>query len=377
MYSGIYIHLPICKSRCIYCDFYSQTDPDLEGRIIESLLSEIELTARKYSSFSAQTIYLGGGTPSCFADENIEKLLHAAISNFASPAENLKEITIEMNPDAVDLDKLNNYKDFGINRISLGLQSFDDKVLQFLMRRHNAEQSLNSIELIKESGFTNFSIDLIFAIPNQTIPQFKESLETAINLKPPHISLYCLTYEQGTELNKMLNSGAVAALSDDTQTEMFREAIVMLKNAGYRQYELSNFALPGHECRHNLIYWKMGDYLGFGPSAHSLYQKARWGNYPDLKKYADSLKSEELPRFSKEQLSSERQAEEYLMLSLRLDEGADLRRYQKISGIDLIRSKKPIIKGLLQRGPAEINNDRLRLTLDGIMVADEIIAQLI
>ncbi|MBD3218059.1 MAG: radical SAM family heme chaperone HemW [candidate division Zixibacteria bacterium] len=377
MYSGIYIHLPICKSRCIYCDFYSQTNPDLEGRIVESLLREIELTARKYSDFRAHTLYLGGGTPSFFADENIGKLLRAIISSFTSPADDLKEITIEMNPDDVDLDKLNNYKDFGINRISLGVQSFDDKVLQFLKRRHNANQSLNSIELIKESGFTNFSIDLIFAIPNQTITQLRESLESAIELKPSHISLYCLTYEPLTELHNMLNSGVIAALSDDTQAEMFREAIVMIKNAGYRQYELSNFARPGYECRHNLVYWKMGDYLGFGPSAHSLYKRTRWANYPDLKKYADYLNTERLPRNSEERLSPERKAEEYMMLSLRLDEGIELDEYRKISGVDLMNMKKPIVNGLIKSGLAEISGKRLRLTLDGAMVADEIIAQLI
>jgi oxygen-independent coproporphyrinogen-3 oxidase len=377
MYSGIYIHLPICKSRCIYCDFYSQTNPDLEGRIVAGILIEIELTARNYRDFRARTLYLGGGTPSCFADENIGKLLRAVTSSFTSPVEILKEITIETNPDDVDLNKLNNYKEFGINRISLGVQSFDDKVLEFLKRRHNAEQSLSSIKLIKKSGFTNFSIDLIFAIPGQTIPQFKESLEIAIELKPPHISLYCLTYEPGTELHRMLDSGVISPLNDDTQAAMFREAIVMLKNSGYRQYELSNFALPGYECRHNLIYWKMGDYLGLGPSAHSLHQGTRWANYSDLKKYADYLKTEKLPRCWEERLSSERQAEEYLMLTLRLDEGIDLDEYQKISGVDLMNRKKSVIDGLLENRLAEISGKRLRLTINGILVVDEIIAQLI
>jgi oxygen-independent coproporphyrinogen-3 oxidase len=377
MQAGAYIHLPICKSRCIYCDFFSQTDAGLENEIVNSILQEIDLAALKYPDFRVQTVYLGGGTPSCFSDSHIEKMVQAIISNFTSGKDDLIEITIEMNPDDVESQKLNNYKQIGINRISLGIQSFDDSTLRFLSRRHDSKQNLNAINLLRKAGFSNFSIDLIFAVPGQSDSEFFQSLKTAIQLEPAHISLYCLSFETGTELSKMLNSGIINALSEENQAVMFREAISRLKAAGFRQYELSNFALPGFECQHNLIYWKMQDYLGFGPSAHSFYHGCGWGNYPDLNKYFECIKSSNLPHPPEEKLSAQRLAQEYLMLSLRLNEGADLKEYHKISGQRLMDEKKGIIEDLLENGLAEIDSGRMHLTNDGLLVADEILVKLI
>jgi len=373
----VYIHLPICKSRCIYCDFFSQTDSGLENDIVDCILEEIKMAARKYRDFRAQTLYLGGGTPSCFSDSNIEKLIRAINSYFTSGRDGLKEITLEMNPDDTKIHKLVNYREIGINRISLGVQSFDDRVLAFLKRRHNSEQNLSAINLLRQAGFSNFSLDLIFAVPGQTNSEFSKTLEMAIKLQPPHLSLYCLSYEPETKLSEMLNSGVINAVNDESQARMFRESIIMLKTAGYRQYELSNFALPGYKCGHNQVYWKMQDYLGFGPSAHSFYHGARWGNYSDLDKYFGCVKSPDFPHPPEEKLSAQRLAEEYLMLSLRLDEGIDLDEYHKFSGLSLMAEKKEIIEGLLENRLAEMDGGRLRLTMDGIMVADEIVAQLI
>ena len=377
MQAGVYIHLPMCKSRCIYCDFFSQTDAGLENKIVNSILKEIDLARSIYPDFRAQTMYLGGGTPSCFSDSNIEKMVQAIISNLTSGKDDLIEITIEMNPDDVEFQKLNNYKQIGINRISLGIQSFDDSTLRLLSRRHDSKQNLNAINLLRKAGFSNFSIDLIFAVPGQSDSEFFQSLETAIELEPAHISLYCLSFEPGTELSKMLNSGIINALSEENQAMIFRIAISRLKAAGFRQYELSNFALPGHECQHNLIYWKTQDYLGFGPSAHSFYHGCRWGNYPDLNRYFECIKSSNLPHPPEEKLSAQRRAQEYLMLSLRLDDGADLNKYHKISGRRLMDEKKGIIKDLLESRLAEIDSGRMYLTNDGLLVADEVLVKLL
>ncbi|NIP41461.1 MAG: radical SAM family heme chaperone HemW [candidate division Zixibacteria bacterium] len=377
MQAGVYIHLPICKSRCIYCDFFSQTNAGLENEIVDLILREIDLAALKYPDFNAQTQYLGGGTPSCFSDSNIKKLLQAIRSNFTSSGDDLKEITVEMNPDDVDLDKLNSYREMGINRISLGVQSFDDRALRFLSRRHNSKQNLSAINLLQKAGFTNYSIDLIFAVPGQADSEFFQSLETAIELEPAHISLYCLSSEPGTELSRMLDSGIICALSEENQAVMFREAIIRLKSAGFRQYELSNFALPGHECQHNLIYWNMQEYLGFGPSAHSFYHGSRWGNYPDLNKYFEIVKSSNLPHPPEEKLSAQRWAEELLMLSLRLDEGLNLNEYHRITGHSLLDGKKEIIEDLVKNGLAEIKSGSMCLTIEGLLVADEILVKLL
>jgi len=373
---GIYCHLPICKSRCIYCDFYSQTDMNIENSLINGILTEIDQADIEYQTANAETIYLGGGTPSCFKAINIKKLLESIKKRFVAGRQDNIEITIEINPDDISTQKLIEYKKAGINRISLGTQSFNEHELKFLGRRHTALQNHQAIKNIRKAGFENFSVDLIFALPQQTVEDFNFSLDQALTHHPAHISIYCLTYENGTPLYNMMKSGEVSMLDDNIQADFFKTVMRRLLREGYIQYELSNFAISGYECRHNMNYWKMGNYLGFGPSAHSHINNRRWANLPDINKYLQSIKNGHLSRQFQETISPQQRAGEFLMLSLRLKEGVDLEKHQKLAGQDLLRIKQEIISGLLKNKLAEIRGTYLRLTENGKIVADEITAQL-
>lgn len=376
MNPGIYLHMPICKSRCIYCDFYSQTDVSVENSLVNALVSEMGLIQKRHPDFKAVTIYLGGGTPSCFKIESLNLIINQCRKLFNAAGE-IIEITIEANPDDIDDNLARGFHEIGINRVSLGTQSFIDSELDFLGRRHNSSRNDKAINSLRKAGFNNFSLDLIFALPGQSRENFKKSIEAVIDAAPAHISLYCLTYESGTRLYTLLNSGKISTLDDREQAYMIRMAIDKLRQAGYLQYEISNFARPGFECLHNMNYWTMGDYLGFGPSAHSHINFRRWANHADIQKYTESLDSAKLPRSFEEILSRERITEEYLMLSLRLREGIDLDRYKKLAGRDLLTYKENMIRALLKKGLIELHGKFLRLTLDGILVADEITANLI
>jgi oxygen-independent coproporphyrinogen-3 oxidase len=375
---GIYIHLPICMTRCNYCDFYSQTDMSVEDSLAAGIHKELKLVADKSGETAVETIYIGGGTPSCLKTESLTKLLRAVDDHFGRiRGDSLSEITIEANPDDVTAEKLTQYKQMGINRISLGAQSFLNRELQFLNRRHTAAQNRQAIESIMAAGFDNFSLDLIFGLPGQTSRDFMDSLEQALQFGPKHISLYCLTYEKGTELYRMMTCGEIEPLGDEMQVRIFGDAIEALSEAGYIGYEISNFAWPGYECRHNLNYWKMGDYLGFGPSAHSSMNNRRWSNYADLEKYLLCAQKNTLPIEFEEEINPDLRKDEFIMLSLRLKEGIDLEKYKKISGKDLRETRAQKIEGLIESGLAEIHGKFLRLTLKGIFVADEISAALI
>lgn len=363
-------------SRCNYCDFYSQTDLSIEDNLAAGIQKELKMVAEKTGNPSARTVYIGGGTPSCLKTGSLEEILRTLRICFGQ-ANDIGEITIEANPDDISREKLARYSEMGINRISLGAQSFLNRELRILNRRHTAFQNRQAIERITTAGFENYSLDLIFALPGQTPYDFMDSLRQTLQLGPKHISLYCLTYERGTELYRMMKCGEVKPLEDDIQVNIFKTAIETLSAAGYSRYELSNFALPGYECRHNLNYWKMGDYLGFGPSAHSSLNSRRWSNYADLEKYLFLTRKDNLPIEFEEEIDSNRRNEEFIMLSLRLKEGIDLERYKKISGDDLLQSRAQKIEGLIKGGMAEIHGKFLRLTLKGIFVADEISAALI
>jgi len=365
-------------SRCNYCDFYSQTDMSVENSLAAGIQKELGLVANKFGIMPVETVYFGGGTPSCLKTESLKKMLQSIGNHFRQVSNGkIGEISIEANPDDVTTEKLTQYGKMGINRISLGTQSFLNRELQFLNRRHTAAQNRQAIKRITAAGFENYSLDLIFALPGQTSRDFMDSLEQALQFGPKHISLYCLTYEKGTELYRMMTCGETEPLGDDMQVGIFGDAIETLSGAGYRHYELSNFALPGYECRHNLNYWKMGDYFGFGPSAHSSLNNRRWSNYADLEKYLFFTQKDVLPIEFEEGINPDRREDEFIMLSLRLKEGIDLEKFRKISGKDLRKTRAQKIEGLLAGGLVEIHGKYLRLTLKGVFVADEISAALI
>lgn len=342
---------------------------------MDSILKEIDLLKEEQSPSAAETLYIGGGTPSLLKTDNIGRLVNKAQKTF-SDNPGFSEITIEVNPDDVSYDKLRAYDDCGINRISLGTQSFHDHELEFLGRRHNSIHNQAAVATLRDAGFSNFSLDLIFALPAQTLEDFQHSLHRAIELDPAHISLYCLTYEHGTPLYERLSKNQIKPLDDDLQADMFGEAMDYLDGAGFIQYEISNFAKPGAQCSHNLNYWKAGEYIGLGPSAHSHQSGIRRANHARLEKYFKDLEDGKLPVSMKEKLNPGRLAEEYLMLSLRLKEGVDLNHYQRLNGEDLRKKKSYIIDGLKDSGLAELKGNHLRLTDRGKFLADEIISRL-
>ncbi|MCD6163240.1 MAG: radical SAM family heme chaperone HemW [candidate division Zixibacteria bacterium] len=370
MAAGIYVHIPFCLSRCNYCDFYSITADDfIINEFYEALLTQIELVSqRKWGKRIYNTIYLGGGTPPLIGDEKIGEIIWHLRKCFNFTPNT--EITIEANPESVSPDLLKNLHDFGINRITLGVQSFNDNLLKTLGRPHNSETADKAIDMIYNAGFENIGIDLIFGIPGQTIAVWRDTLKKAINKQPPHISAYELTIENETPIERMINSGELTLLDDDLIAEMYQILHEMLTESGYKRYEVTNYAKPGFECRHNLKYWTDRKYLGLGPSAHSYYTKYRTSSYKSVDKYVAALNKGKLPTVFKEELSDEQKSQERLMLGLRLASGIDIMTVRE--AIDKEKMAEFIQQGYLKKS---INT--IALTDRGFMIADEIIVKLL
>lgn len=370
MAAGIYIHIPFCHSRCSYCDFYSITgDEIIINEFHKALLTQIELVSKKkWGKRVYNTIYFGGGTPPLIGDEKIGEILQYIRKIFNITPNT--EITIEANPESVSPDSLKNLYDFGINRISLGVQSFDDNLLKTLGRSHNSETADKAIDMIYNAGFENIGIDLIFGIPGQTIAVWRDTLNRTISKQPPHISAYELTIENETPIERMINNGELIPLDNDTIAGMYKILHETLTENGYIRYEVTNYAKPGFECRHNLKYWTDRKYLGLGPSAHSYYTKYRASSYKSVDKYIASLTKGKLPTAFKEELSDQQKREERLMLGLRLT-----------SGVDLITVKEAIDKDVLadfiKQGYLKKSINAIALTDRGFMIADEIIVKLL
>jgi oxygen-independent coproporphyrinogen III oxidase len=305
--SGIYIHIPFCERKCIYCDFYSVENLNLIDRFTESLLKEIEIFSIEADFFNDSifdTIYFGGGTPSLLEPAQIEKILNKLSQSFKISSN--PEITLETNPGTVDKRRLLEFKNLGVNRISFGVQSFFDDDLKFLGRIHTGEDAFRCINDSFEVGFENVSIDLIFGLPGQTVEKWLENLKFAVSLNVPHISAYNLIVERGTPLHELVSLGKVEIPEDEIQAQLYERTIDFLENAGYVHYEVSNYAFEGFECRHNLKYWQYENYIGFGPSAHSFWINKRWWNFANLNKYINALDLGKIPVANFEILDEEK-----------------------------------------------------------------------
>ena len=311
---GLYIHIPFCKSRCIYCDFYSTTNLDLKSQYITALCREVGQRNDYLPGRTLKTIYLGGGTPSLLTTEDIEQLTNKIKSIFNISPD--YEFTIEANPGDITHDRLQAWHKLGINRISLGIQTFNDLQLQFLHRRHTGLQAIQAVRLAQQAGFDNISIDLIYGLPNQTIQDLKNDIHTALQLNIQHISTYCLTYEPETPLYTQLQHKHVRQTDDDTLNYMYEMLITELTNHGFIHYEVSNFCLPDKYSRHNNAYWTGEPYLGIGAAAHSYNQKTRQYNENNLKKYIDGTHS-----ITIEHLTPQDHYNEFVMLRLRTAQG--------------------------------------------------------
>ena len=373
---GIYIHIPFCKSRCIYCGFYSTTNKELKERYVDALIREIHMRKDDFarlgtslSPSSTSTVYFGGGTPSSLSVCDIERIVGALESTFnGTPS----EVTLEMNPDDVTKDYIKAVRQMGINRISMGIQTFDDSRLQFIHRRHNASQAEKAVMTIREEGIHNVSIDLMFGFPNQTMDEWVTDIDKAIALHPTHISAYSLMYEEDTPLFRMLQKGEINQIDDETSLAMYTELINRLTANGYEHYEISNFAMPGYRSVHNSSYWHDTPYLGFGAAAHSYNKDTRSWNIPDLKKYIESIESGVLPSES-EVIDADTHYNDLITTALRTREGLNLDDLpQKYREYALVNARKSISEHLL-----EATDSHIRLTREGLFVSDMVMSELI
>lgn len=373
--AGLYIHIPFCESKCIYCDFYSMANNNhLIDNYIDALLVEAVERKNELNSETLTTVYLGGGTPSLLSITQLSKLVNGLKKVFDFSA--VEEFTIEVNPDDVTPEYIQQAKSLGINRVSMGVQSFSDKDLHFINRRHTAKQATNAIHIIKEAGIDNISIDLIYGIPGQNIEIWKNNVDTAISLSVQHISAYTLMYEEGTRLSVMRSLGKITEVDDDVVAAMYDYLVAQLKSNGYIHYEISNFALPGLHSRHNSIYWNLTPYLGLGVAAHSFDGTVRRYNPSNLKKYLDALGEGNLC-VEVENITQAEKYDEYVMLRLRTADGIDADELMHRFGEEYYQFFIDKAKPLVSEGSLINENGRYYIPENHIMISDNITCDLL
>lgn len=384
--AGIYIHIPFCKKACHYCNFHFSTSLTHQSQFVNALLREIELMSPgdRFSNASKsepgflaeeliETIYIGGGTPSLLSDTELQSILAKLRDCFLISEQ--AELTIEANPDDISMVKLNEWKAAGINRLSIGVQSFYDEDLLWMNRAHNSGQALRSIEMAQQEGFENITADLIYGTPLLTDEKWQFNVTQLVNLGVPHLSCYALTVEPMTAMHTLIKQGRMQDVDPEKQAVQFLLLTDWLASAGYQHYEISNFALPGMRSRHNSAYWQGKNYLGFGPSAHSFNGSSRKWNIANNALYIKSLSAGSLPS-EIEYLTRDQQLNEYVMISLRTVEGLDLKsvesRFGEEAGAYLLKA----VRKYMNQGKVILQDDRLQLTRDGKLFADGIAADL-
>lgn len=369
--SGIYLHIPFCNTKCIYCDFYSITDHSRKNELINCLIKEIEEKSLLLKDKQFDTIFFGGGTPSLLAYDDFSYLFNSLYSNL-SISDN-SEITIEANPGTMNKKKLNEFKKLPINRLSFGVQSFIDSELKFLTRIHSAEQAISSIKSAQDAGFNNINLDLIFALPYQNIESWQYSLDKAIDLKTKHISAYSLIYEEGTVLYDLHKKKKVNKANEEKERELFDFTMEYLKVNGFCQYEVSNYAREGFECRHNLKYWNRNEYIGFGPSAASFINNRRWVNTRNIDEYIKRVSSGDVSYDLFETIDEQTSIYEYIFLGLR-SKGINLKEFLNQYNFDFEKKYSGACSLLLKNSLAEKTDSTFKLTPKGYALCDEILA---
>ena len=374
--SGIYIHIPFCESRCIYCGFYSTTQRAFHTRYVAALCREMEMrrdtivcTSSGKGTCEADTIYLGGGTPSVLPSEETGRILEKAYTIYGSEP---REVTMEMNPDDITPQLVSDVRSFGVNRISMGIQTFSDERLRFLRRRHTASVARRAVDTVRHGGVDNVSIDLMFGFPGETLDDWRSDIEEALKLEPSHISAYCLMYEEGTPLYRMLKEGRTSPIGEDDYLAMYTELMDRLAAAGYEHYEISNFALPGRRAMHNSSYWHDTPYLGFGAAAHSYLGDSRTWNADSLAGYMEAIERGTLP-LEGETIDSDTHYNDLITTALRTREGLDLSRLSESHRqYALLNARESLAAGLLRK-----EGDRIMLTRKGLFVSDMVMSDLI
>lgn len=369
--AGIYLHIPYCNTKCIYCDFYSITNHSTKNEMIDCMLKEIEGKAGKVKDKKFDTIFFGGGTPSLLSDYIFKKIFDTLYSNLNISKDS--EITIEANPGTLNKKKLQSFRELPINRISIGVQSFNDLDLKFLTRIHSGKQAIDSIKTAQDAGYNNINLDLIFALPEQSLKHWENNLETAVALNTGHISAYSLIFEEGTPLIKLYNQGKILPADEEKEREMYDFTMSFFEDSGFNHYEISNYAKPGYECRHNLKYWRHKEYISFGPSAASFINDYRWVNVRDVNEYIKRIKSGTLAYDFIEYINYNKSVDEFIMLGLR-SIGIDLNIFKEKYNVDFLVKYKNTAELLIKNELAGINKDTFYLTSKGYAVCDEILA---
>ena len=372
--AGIYIHTPFCKRRCIYCDFFSTTQSEKKPAYVHALCQELDMRKNYLEGEDIETIYLGGGTPSQLSQKELEEIF-STLYNIYKVKDNV-EITLEANPDDLTPEYVHMLRTLPINRISMGIQTFQEETLKLLHRRHTARQAIEAFQRCREADFQNISIDLMYGLPGETLDTWKENLQQAIALRPEHISAYHLIYEEGTALWKLREQHQVEEADEDLSVTLFRTLIEELTHAGYEHYEISNFCLPELHSRHNSSYWTGKKYLGCGPSAHSFNGTSRQWNVASLDKYIHAIQQGKLD-YEIEELDIYTRYNDFVITTIRTHWGMSLSQLRSIYGEELYQYCLRMAKPHLAQGVLEMKGDTLKLTKEGIFISDGIMSDLL
>ncbi|MGX6980044.1 radical SAM family heme chaperone HemW [Vagococcus elongatus] len=369
-----YIHIPFCEHICYYCDFNKVLIEDQPvDEYISALLKEIDLIKTKYSANTMETIYIGGGTPTALSAKQLDVLLAGIRSRL--PFNEGNEFTVEANPGDLTLDKLNVLKNYGVNRLSMGVQSFDNRLLKKIGRRHSAEDVYTTSNLVEKAAIDNVSIDLIYALPGQTIESFSDTLEKGLALDLPHYSLYSLILENQTVFYNWARQGRLHLPSEDIEGDMFELAAKKMEAAGKKQYEISNFSIPGKQSRHNLVYWDNEHYYGLGAGASGYLDGKRYKNHGPIQHYLAPLRKGELPIREVETLTEENKIEEEMFLGLRKLEGVSLANFEEKFDCSIFDVYGSAIKDLERRKLITIDQHFIALSKKGLMIGNEVFEQ--
>lgn len=376
---GVYLHIPFCKSRCSYCDFATDVyrDSGSVERYVNALVREISFQPvppvpsvppfQERNAVQIDTIYFGGGTPSLLTPEQVEQILRGLRDKFDISTD--AEMTMEMNPATVTAESLAGYRELGINRASFGVQTFNDRDLKLLARGHDANDARETFRQLRAAGFSNISFDLIAGLPGQALDDWERNLDEALAMEPEHLSLYLLEIHEGTPLADQLRSGRRPMPDENTAAEMYETMLDKTSAAGYGQYEISNFAKPGFESRHNTKYWRLDSVFGFGVSAHSFDGSQRYWNSRDTADYVKRVEDRITPEAGRETIDK---PSESIFLGLRLSEGIDLEKYKARFGIDVLERYATELEDLLEKKLIEVTSGRIRLTRKGMLFSNEV-----
>lgn len=361
---SLYIHIPFCISKCYYCDFSSFTNINHKiDEYINSLIIELDLYKDKIKDYSIKTIFIGGGTPSCINPRYINRILEFIYRNFNTS--DLVEVTIEANPGTLDKEKVQIYMESGINRVSMGMQTLDDTLLKSIGRIHSTKDFYKSYEILRNGNMKNINVDLIFGLPNQSIDQVISSLKKVVELGVEHVSYYGLILEENTKFYKLYNEGKISLPDENIERMMYHKATEYLTNHGYKHYEISNYALPTYECKHNLVYWELRPYLGVGLSSHSNMRGKRFFNTSDINIYIEKLNMNKLPVEGEEIIDKDTEMEEFCILGIRKIEGLSKIEFKNRFEVEIEKIYGDIIKKHIDNGLI-LNDHNIRLTKKGL-----------